>query len=391
MSFNFNGHIPASKSILSRLLLSESFITEESVSPFFTCDDVIKMSAGIKQLFAGDSVDCGDSATALRSLVLRASRIPGRHFISGSERLMARPHSELSKILNQLQVRVNFFEKEIIVESTDWPDRDLNITVDRSLSSQFASALLLNGWMFAHSLRISWSGETVSDGYWQMSLKLAQKLGMKFKLENNSVTVLPSQKPFIDWTLTEADMSSAFSVAALATVSGQARIKDFPLDSLQPDSVFLEVLKKMGVNAELENGDLLIKKATDLKPVSFDLVNCPDMFPVLSVLCAFADGKSHLFGAAHLAHKESHRIHKTAELIRLMGRKCEETLDGMIIHGQKQNRDYENLSAIIFDPDRDHRLVMAAGVAKAAGLNVLVTDPRVVRKSFPDFLEISHL
>lgn len=218
MSFNFDGHIPPSKSILLRLSLCESYVTEESVSPFFTCDDVIKMASGLKQLFNSDPIDCGDSAMALRCLVLRASRIPGRHFISGSKRLMTRPHTELAHILAQLGARIYFIDGKIVVESTDWPDKNLEIIVDRSNSSQFASSLLLNSWLLNHSIKISWMGETVSDGYWQMSLKLAKKLGMKITIQSESITVPSQQKPFVDWTLTELDMSSAFSVAALSLI-----------------------------------------------------------------------------------------------------------------------------------------------------------------------------
>lgn len=391
MKFNFDGCISPSKSILLRLLLAESYVIDRSVSPFFTCDDVSKMAEGLVSLFKGEPVNCGDSATALRFLAIRASRLPGTHRIFGSDRLLSRPHGELANIFEQLGVKSQISESQLIIESNGWPQKSLEINVDRSISSQFASSLLLNSWLFVQNIKINWNGSTVSRGYWELSVKLAQKMGMKMRTAESSVEVLPNQSPFVDWSLTEPDMSSAFTVAVLASVSGQARIKTFPTESLQPDACFIDVLKKMGGDIEHNGLDLIVRKASAFQPISFDLSNFPDLFPVLSVLCALAEGKSHLFGAAHLAYKESHRIRKTAELIRLMGRKCEETLDGIIIYGQKQNSHFESLSAIIFDPDNDHRLVMAAGVARAAGLNIVVTNPNAVRKSFPEFLEISPL
>ena len=42
----------------------------------------------------------------------------------------------------------------------------------------------------------------------------------------------------------------------------------------------------------------------------------------------------------------------------------------------------------VFDPLSDHRLVMAACVAKLQGVSVQIQEPHVVSKSFPEFWEI---
>ncbi len=346
---------------------------------------------GLKQLSLREPIDCGDAAAVLRFLALRASRVPGRHILFGSSRLMQRKHEPLVEILGQLKVRARLMSDNVVIEGDGWPSREIEIKVDRSYSSQFASAILLNSWKLENPVKINWTGKVVSDGYWQMSLRLAQKLGLAVSRCEDSVTIGVGGTPDLDWSLMEPDMSSAFAICGLAAVGGKCIIRSFPKESLQPDSIFVSVLEKLGVPVKWQGEDLVVERVEELKPISMDLSNCPDMFPVLSLICAFARGHSHLFGASHLAYKESNRIKKTAELVRLIGRDCTETLDGLIIRGQKQNSEYEALGGIIFDPDRDHRLVMAAGVAKAAGLNLVVRHPKVVHKSFPGYLEISPL
>ena len=138
-------------------------------------------------------------------------------------------------------------------------------------------------------------------------------------------------------------------------------------------------------------GKLHIKRATELQPICWDLGEQPDLFPVLSVLCALAPGKSQLTGAPQLAYKESNRLEKCAELIKLIGRDCEMTNDGMNIDG----RPFDPVGDVdrstqtrLFDPAADHRMVMAAALAARVGFNLKIGQANLVRKSFPEFSQL---
>ena len=181
----------------------------------------------------------------------------------------------------------------------------------------------------------------------------------------------------------ETDLSSAFAIAALAAVAGRAVIEEFPEKSLQPDSVFPEILRAMGAGVKREGTSLIVEKARELRAVEWNLLDCPDLFPVLATVCAQANGRSRLFGAPHLAHKESSRIESTARLLRNLGTTFEAKPDGMEVEGGAIR-----LDAFDFDPEHDHRLAMAAAVAHAGGANVRVLHPSVVDKSFPEFWQI---
>jgi 3-phosphoshikimate 1-carboxyvinyltransferase len=106
---------------------------------------------------------------------------------------------------------------------------------------------------------------------------------------------------------------------------------------------------------------------------------------VLATLCAFAEGKSILFGAPHLAHKESSRIEKIAEILRIAGRRCKVISGGLEIEGSARLTNSARMDLTPYSTDHDHRLAMAAAVAQAGGVPLQIRGPEVVSKSFPEY------
>lgn len=385
--FHFEGRLPVSKSLFIRQTICQSYRSTFHETKKEACGDISSVVNGLSAIKDGKIIHCGEAATVLRFLVLRASRESGTYEITGSERLLARPHLELKNILSHFNVHTEFSNHKITVISDGWKNQKREIRIDRSASSQFASGVLVNAWGMDFPIRISWSGETVSDGYWDMSLSVASTMGMEIHRGINCVEIPAHQKPN-GISIFEPDMSSAFAVAALAAAGGECRILDFPEESLQPDSTFVDVLNAMGLQVLLKKNVLHVKGSANLLPIEINLKDVPDMFPVLAMLCAFARGKSRLWGAPHLVHKESNRLNKIFELLEKIDRKFEPLLDGVIIHGRSFDPNKDNRFSIPYDAESDHRLVMAACVARQFGFNIRVEDMKVVDKSFPQFKEI---
>ena len=183
----------------------------------------------------------------------------------------------------------------------------------------------------------------------------------------------------------EPDMSSCFALAAAACLGGEARFVDFPEDSLQPDFRFLDILDYMGAEIDERWKWTRFLRSKNLEPIEVDLEDSPDLFPVLAVLCAFAAGRSRLYGAGHLKYKESNRLDKTCELLTQIRVHFTQFEDGIEIDGPFN---LNLVSAFSFDPDQDHRMAMAAGLLKKAGVPVSIVTPEVVNKSFPEFFKI---
>ena len=383
--FFFKGTIPASKSIMNRLLVCRSHFPDMIISGESRCDDVVLMTKAIQDLAKGrTSLHCGSAGTVLRFLAGRVSRIEGEFRLNGSERLLSRPQQDFINVMNQLGVVTRLMSDHLMIQSKGWRWDSDKILVERSKSSQFLSSLLLNAWGLDKDILFYWQGDIVSDGYLQMTINSLKTLGMNLEEKGNSIFVAKNQKIKVNHTHAESDLSSAFAVAAIAVVAGEAVLENFPFGSLQPDRAFVEILKSMKVNLEIFSNRLIVKKTDKLQAVEWSLNDCPDLFPVLAVLCSVAEGKSKLYDAPHLGYKESDRLNKTAELLTKMGKKFEIIKGGMIIDGNPNH----SLTQFTYDTDEDHRLAFAAGLAKRIGYDIDVIHPQVVSKSFPEFWDI---
>jgi len=173
-------------------------------------------------------------------------------------------------------------------------------------------------------------------------------------------------------------------VAALAAARGRCVLKPFHFKSLQPDIYFLELFKEMQIPMRFENDQLVVEKAGDLQPITTSLRNSPDLFPVLCVLLSRAQGVSEILETPQLVFKESNRLKKTGELLKLMKVQHELFPSGIRIFGPCQHH-HEFFE---FDPDQDHRLAFAAALAKSMGYRMKILNPQVVNKSFPQFWEL---
>lgn len=385
MNFLYEGPISASKSMLNRCLILKSHAPDLNIIGTSKCDDVIKMQEGLKSLQSTKHMDCGAAGTTFRFLTLRASREPGNWLLKGSQRLLHRPHDALLSILKQLNVEAKLTDKGLQLVSSGWQwAAEKPIEVDCSKSTQFASSLILNAWGLNQALYIQLLKADLSQGYLDMTIDLVKKAGMQLEYEEDFIKIPKNQKINMSVLEAEADLSSTFAIAAVGALTTGVKITNFPKNSLQPDKVFVEILKSMNVPVDIQESRLMISPVERLNSISWNLGDSPDLFPVLSVLCCFAEGRSHLYGAPHLVYKESDRLGKSAELIKKLGRNVEVHDDGLMIFGKSQKPN----CSFKFDPDHDHRLAFAAALAQAFGAEVDIQHKDVVNKSFPEFWDV---
>lgn len=403
-AFFFRGPLPPSKSILIRYLLLQGYAPDLQPPWLSACDDVQVMQAAIAALTARPSpsaattpiveADCGEAGLVLRLCLAFAARRGGRYLLRGSPRLLARPHGPLLQALRMLgsQIEQASDGTGLTVDSPQGfqaPPQPLSLL--GGSSSQFASALVLNAWDLPFALDIDIDPKPVSAGYLTMSLHIAQQLGMTVQRTKTGRLHIPAgQRLQVRPTLAEADVSSALAVVAIAAVAGSAHITNFPLRSLQPDVRFLELLSMMGVRLRLDDDGLRVEQPVRraLRPILTSVADCPDVVPVLAVLCSLAEGESLLHGAPHLRGKESDRIAETAALLRLLGREVAELSDGLRICGRPLDQ-ADRAPRRSYHPGRDHRLVMAAAVARWAGFAIEIHGQEAVDKSFPEFRQIA--
>ena len=387
-SFYFLSQIPLSKSLLNRALIVKSWFPEFSIHGTSQCADIATMDKAIEDLKDKKEFHCGLSGTAFRFLAVRLSREKGDFLLTGEQKLFERPLQEISTLLSQLSVSVKKTDRGFLLSSNGWRLQGDYINVPSKITSQYASALVLNSWNLKQDLYFSIGTRTVSYPYFQMTLDFVKKLGCTVQGKDNEFFIPKGQALKQFHYSPEQDKSCLFALACFAVLKGKAVFVNWEENSLQPDSVFPKILEEMGVKTEIKNKKLSLSKCENLKPLNINLKGLPDLFPMLCILCAKAEGLSELSGLSHLAFKESNRLKKTKELLEACRIQITVEQDKCLIYGKKI---WPEVSPFVFDTEQDHRMVMAGELVSTLDVPVTVLDKDSVNKSFPEFYSMLSL
>jgi 3-phosphoshikimate 1-carboxyvinyltransferase len=143
----------------------------------------------------------------------------------------------------------------------------------------------------------------------------------------------------------------------------------------------------MGARIELnENKKQLVVHGdinqNPLKGLKIDCKDIPDLFPILSVIAAFSEGKTILYNAGNLRLKESDRIAAMSRELKKMGVSLKEESDKLTVYH------CENLLGSQIDHGYDHRIAMACTIAALyANSKSQIKNIEIVKDSYPTFLE----
>lgn len=389
--FYFKGTIPASKSLYNRALIVQSLRSNFVISGSAQSEDVSDLKNALDRLKAkNDRYKINSGGTSLRFLLARLSLEKGTFYVEASKRLLDRPHTELYLLLKQVRCEVSRTSaNELSLVCNGWPNQNMNFEVDGSISSQFASAILLaaTGHGFTTSLKIM---RPSSADYFKMTVEFLRSIGFKINVQAHEgeliVDFIPTETPIKDLYTVEPDMSTAGTVAAFAASFGECELQSWPTSSLQPDSKFIDYLQRFGARVTSTGGTLKIQKS-GFNSLELDLGETPDLAPILSVMLALASGESKILGLHSLKHKESDRLQKISELLGLMNVDHRVFESSVILNGPFN----PELKRAVkdFDPDQDHRMAMAAQFARWAGCPIHILHPEVVEKSFADFWKVT--
>lgn len=220
-----------------------------------------------------------------------------------------------------------------------------------------------------------------SDGDWSLCTEMVFKVkgGQKYKATDIDL---------------EGDWSAAANFLVAGAIFGKTEIQGLDTTSLQADLSIMDILMDAGASLSQLDGDrgnITVQRAP-LKAFRVDASNCPDLFPIISVLAAFCQGTSRLAGVARLANKESDRAKAILEMLEQMGVQACVEGDEMVIEGHSLAQRLLGdclLKGGRYISHHDHRMVMALKVASiGADGPIVIDDEQCVAKSFPQFHEI---
>lgn len=321
------------------------------------------------------------SGTTMRFLLPLLCTVPGTIILTGESGLNARPIGVLVDALRNMGAHIAYLKKpgHPPVRITGSKLRAGHIRVSGQISSQFISALLMV-LPTIEDATVHVTGRQVSAGYIRMTLRLMRACGVRAEVSGGNIHIRAASYRTQQITI-EPDISSACYAAAIATLTKSCIIIcGLTRTGMQPDAEFLSILQTMGTDIRDGKSGLTIR-GTGVRPVSVDMVSCPDQIQTLAVLAAFARGKTVIRGIRTLRIKETDRVAAIQNNLARMGIRTRATGSALTIWGGNP------VSAKI-STCNDHRTAMSFAIAGTVLGHIIIKNPDVVSKTFPGFWQM---
>ena len=379
--------ITGSKSESNRLLLLQALYPELSIENLSNSDDSVLMQKALRS--DAPTVDIHHAGTAMRVLTeYFASRENREVLLTGSSRMKERPIGILVDALRTLGAEISYQENEgfpplkIVGKNID----NSQVTLKANVSSQYISALLLIASQLGHGLELTLDGKITSVPYIKMTLSLLEEIGVNTSFEGQVIKVLPlKEKPLVSSLTVESDWSSAsyfYSITALSEEGTELTLSDYKKNSLQGDSVLVDVYKAFGVETTFDKHSITLKKSNVLNSeaiMNLDLANAPDIAQTIAVTAFGLGLECYMVGLHTLKIKETDRLVALKIELEKLGANVNITENSL--HLSKSDKINQGVA---IDTYKDHRMAMAFA---PLGLktNININDADVVSKSYPDF------
>lgn len=377
--------ITGSKSESNRLLLLQALYPNFQLENVSNSDDSNLMANALSS--KSEIVDIHHAGTAMRFLTAYFSVNEAREVVlTGSKRMKERPIKILVEALRDLGADISYKENEGFppIKITGKKLTKNKVSLKANVSSQYISALLLIASKLENGLELTLEGEITSVPYINMTLSLLDEIGVESTFINNVITVKPNTKNLKPKTLTvESDWSSAsyyFSIVALSKVGTEITINAYKENSLQGDSVLVDIYKHFGVTSNFGSNSLTLKKeALNLEPLMLNLKNAPDIAQTIAVTCFALGITCDLTGLHTLKIKETDRLVALKTEIEKLGGQV--SITDKSLHLAPSNKIKELVSIATYN---DHRMAMAFAPL-ALKTPIIIEDAMVVSKSYPTF------
>ena len=323
-------------------------------------------------------LDCGESGSTLRFLLpVAAAKLPKTSF-TGSGRLPQRPISELKTAMEEGGA---VFSAESLPLTVSGRLKAGNYEIEGNVSSQYISGLLMALPLLEGDSRIILKSPLCSEPYVNITFEMLSNFGIEIEQSESGFAVRGGQVFHAPKVINvEGDWSAAAFFLTAGAIGGDVTVTNLKISSEQGDKEIVEILRKFGANVELFDSSVRVR-AAKLKACAVDVSAIPDLLPILTVLASCAEGKTVLYNAANLRHKESDRLASSAAMINSLGGNVLEYADRLEIVGTK-------LVGGVVDSFGDHRIAMSAAIAASVCVEqTTIVGAEAVKKSYPAFYE----
>ncbi len=411
-------HVPGDKSISHRsLILGALAVGETKVTGLLEGQDVLDTAKAMQAFGAtvekqGDSwhvwgvgvggfaepekvIDCGNSGTGVRLIMGAMATSPIVATFTGDASLNKRPMARVTDPLALFGAQAVGRSGGRLPMTIIGANSPVPVSYTTPVpSAQVKSAVLLAG-LNAPGETVVIEREATRDHSERMLAGFGAVIATEDTNEGHVIRLQgqPELKP--QTIIVPRDPSSAaFPVCAALIVEGSdVLVPNIGLNPTRAGLFF--TLQDMGADLRFENmreeggepvADLRARFSPDLKGIEVPperAASMIDEYPVLSVVAAFAEGKTHMPGVKELRVKESDRIDAMARGLRAAGLRVDEGEDWWTVHGQGHGN---VAGGAVVESFLDHRIAMSFLVMGMATTNPMsVDDGQPIATSFPIF------
>lgn len=382
-----------SKSISNRVLIIRALCDEYfDIENLSDSDDTKVLDAILRE--KSHQPNTGHAGTAYRFLTAYlAYSCEEAVTLSGSARMHERPIGELVEALKSLGADIEYIDNEHYPPLQIRPSKILGseVSLKADISSQYISALLLIAPSLAQGLTIHMESEPISRPYIEMTLRIMAHFGIEHQWKGLSISIAHQSYKARDYYV-ESDWSSAsYTYADLAVApSGNIIIHGLTDQKLQGDSAIANMMQSFGIETTYGDRQIIISKKKADSPAfwEYNFIEQPDLAQTICVIAAATGTQLLLSGLQTLKIKETDRIMALKQelakvgvsLVKLPAKFSSKSgVQYYMQEGRAQSEDIPQIATY-----KDHRMAMSFAVL-AQIMPILVENPEVVSKSYPDF------
>lgn len=253
-----------------------------------------------------------------------------------------------------------------------------------NVSSQFVSGLLFALPLLDGDSTLTVQPPVESAGYIRMTLAALADSGIR----------VAEDAPF-SWRIAggqtyrphsgrlQGDYSQAAVLLCAAALGNDVNVAGLAEHTTQGDRAILAHLRALGAQVD-EGSEGIRVRGGALHGAQLDMRNCPDIAPMLALVCQLSVGESRLTGCGRLRLKECDRLAATVAMLNQLGGDAREECDDMVIHGVAGLK-----GGVTVDSSGDHRMVMLASIAGlCCDAPIRIEGAEALNKSWPGYLEV---
>ena len=397
-------NLPASKSISNRALVINALSGSKEVPENLSnCDDTDVMVAALRDM--PYEINIKAAGTAMRFTTALLSVTEGEeHVITGTDRMKHRPIEVLVNALRNLGADIEYAGEE------GFPPLKIRgkklagglLEIPGNVSSQYISALLMIGPRLTNGLTLRLTGDIISRPYIEMTICTMQEFGANVEWADASTICVKAggykERPFFienDWSASSYwyEMAALMNIVATQHQAPKSQITLTGLmdGSRQGDSAIRYMFSVLGVKTSFATRKKLVPTNVALKAqkctmprFDFDFINQPDLAQTLVVCTALMGIPFRFSGLQTLRIKETDRIAALKKEMKKLGYMLDDSEEGVLSwDGTRCEPDKEPA----IDTYEDHRMAMAFAPAAILFPGLIINNPEVVSKSYPQYWE----